>query len=707
MAEDNVKRRRILPRDFDKVEEFINDEYDARKGAQFRKDAEERWREVDRQVSMKPMQRISPQGQILKGDWRNAIELGELSKASEIITADIIRIALGNENFFEPHVEIEGQLGQDGNKHVDSDQQEKADGLLRALMLQQQKDFGFKPRFKLSVKEALHHGSFVAEVRWEEQMMSQGASIKTVGSPVWVPYSMWNAYPDPSPSIIGTNLFYMGSMILVDFMPLWQLKKRKEEGWLPAQVAKLKKETHENGENKTEDIKLVKFIGDIVIERQDGDIYLPNMTAIVGNGTLVYIKVNDLAYPNVIHAGYERQDVRDPYYTSPVIKQSPMQKFTTVMINRFADAVDLRTTPPVEYDGNDPDYVISGGPDLSPGSKSPTKSMGKGFKVLEIGEPQQALAAVQFGFRQMQEGLGVSSLRQGTQASDRQTATEAKLMEAGSEVRTIDFNITLEQQALRPFIYLQHAWNRKKFSSYEAYSNEMDTPDIVHFTKKDVDVNAHFDIVGSKGVLGEKERQQNLSNATVFLSSNPLFAPLLNAPKIALDMYRDAGKKNPEEWVKTGQQDIPPQVQAQMQQMQQALQAMQQELQKAQSGVEVKMREMQLKHSEKQAELTIKQAELETKRAEAAASMRNDRADTMATIQQGMAQLALERDTANREFALEAKKVKQDFELEMKRIEAENKRKQEETDAKIAAMKQQPKTSNIKRTADGYQVTSQ
>lgn len=592
---DDIKKRRILERDFDKIEKFINDEYDARKTAQFRKDAEERWKEVDRQISMKPMQRLGPQNQPLKADWRNAIELGELSKASEIITADIMRIALGNENYFEAHVEIDGKLDQNGEMVVPSADQEKADGLLRALMLQQQKDFGFKARFKLSVKEALHHGSFVAEIRREEQMLNQGAKIKTVSAPVWVPYSMWNAYPDPSPSIVGTNLFYMGSMVLVDFMPLAKLQRRKESGWLPKKIAEVEKQTNENGDNKTEDVKLVKYLGDIVIDRQDGDIYLPNMTVIIANGTLVYVKANELSYPNVIHAGYERQDVRDPYYTSPIIKQSPMQKFTSVMANRFADAVDLRTTPPVEYDGNDPDYVVSGGPDLSPGAKNPTKSMGKGFKTLEVGEPQQALAAMQFGFRQMQEGLGVSSLRQGTATSDRQTATEAKLMEAGSEVRTIDFNATLEQQGLRPFLYLQHAWNRHTFGGYEVYSNEMKTPDIIRFTKGDVDVNAHFDVVGSKGVLGEKERQQNVGNALVFLSGNPIFAPVIakNAERITNDFLRDAGKKNPEEWTTGEGQKIPPQVQAQMQQMQQVIQELGQKLQQAESGNQAAMAQVQ------------------------------------------------------------------------------------------------------------------
>lgn len=601
MAEE-IKKRRILERDFDKVEDFIKDELKTREKNPFRKKHEGRWKEVDRQISMDPMKRVSPDGREIKPTWHNVFELGELTKASEIITADVMRIVFANENWFEPHAQLEGMMDPASGKYViHSGDQEKADGLLRSLMVQQHKDFGFKDRFELSIKEALHHGSFVAEVRWEQQMISDGAKIKTIGAPVWVPHSMWNSYPDTSPSVIGTNMFYTGNMILVEYMPLHKLKRMSGEGWLPNRIKQVKKEEHKDKDNETPDVKLVKWFGDVVIERGDGDIYLPNMEVKLANGTLVFAKPNDLPYPNVIYAGYERQDIRDPYYMSPIIKQSPMQKFTTVMANKFADAVELMVQPPVEYDGNDPDYVANGGPDLSPGAKNPTKSMGKGFKSLEIGHPESALNALQFGFRQLQEGLGVSSLRQGSETSDRQTATEAKLMEQGSEVRTIDFIGRLERQGARPYLYMQHSYNRKKLTEYEAYSNEMDTPDVVRFTRKDIDLSAHFDVVGAKGILGEQQRQQNITGAVAFLSGNPIFAPVLakNAPRIAQDILRDAGKRNPEEWVaQQDQQQIPPQVQAMIQELQQRLQ-------EAESGLQVKMAQIAADQKKDAAEIQL------------------------------------------------------------------------------------------------------
>jgi hypothetical protein len=581
------------------------------------------------------MKKVSPDGKEIAGSWQSALELGELSKASEIITADVMRIIFANNNWLEAHVDLQEQGEMDpttGKYVIPEGEQEKQDGLVRALFNQQHKDFGFKARVRLSIKEALHHGSFVAEARWEEQMMNQGARVKTVGSPVWQPYSMWNAYPDPSHSVIGTNLFYTGSMILVEYMPLSKLKRMSgKPGWMGNRIKQVKKEEHKDKDNETQDVKLVRFLGDLSIERGDGDIFLPNMKVILANGKLVFAEANPLPYPAVIFAGYERQDIRDPYYTSPIIKQSPTHKFTTVMANKFADGVALRTEPPIEYDGNDPDYVANGGPTISPGAKTPTKSMGKGMKALEVGDPNAALSGMQFGIRQLQEGLGVSSLRQGSDSSDRQTATEAKIMEQGSEVRTIDFIGNIEDQALRPFLYMQHALNRLNLKEYVFYSNELNTPDIVRFTKDMLDRDIHFDVVGAKGILGEKERQQNVSNVTVFLAGHPLFAPLLKPNRIAIGMYKDAGLKNPEEFVKTQEDgpEIPPEVQAQMQQMGQAMQALHAQLVEEQQGNQAKMAELQVKKQQADRQF--------------AADMARMKAEQSQKAQQAMMEAAFER----------------------------------------------------------------
>jgi len=642
------KNRRIVSADWKKLETYINDELSTREKSQFRKNHESKWKEVDRQIAMNPLQKVMP-GMSVEAAWQSAFELGELSKASEIITDDVMRITFPDENWFEPHVELNKDVGQN---RVPEQKQRIADGLLRSLMVQQHKDFGFKGRFRLSVKEALHHGGFVAEAKFAKEMMVyDGQKLKQVSAPVWQPVSMWNAYPDPSPSVIGTNLFYTGSMLINEYMPLWKLKRiAKGDGWMSNRLSKIPDEEHKNGEVQTKDVKLTKWYGDLNIDRDDGDMYFPNSFAILANGVIVFMAANELPYPSIIYGGYERQDIRDPYYTSPIIKQSPMQKITTIIANRFVDAVNLKVEPPIEYDGNDPDYVMNDGPDLSPGAKTPTKSMGKGMQALDIGDPRWALEGLQMGLRQMQEGTGVSSLRTGVVNSDRQTATEVNKTQQGAEVRTVGFVGMLEDGGLRPWLYMQHELNRKNMTEYTFYNSEMSTPDFIRAKNSDIQANAHFDVVGSRGLLGEEQRTQRVGSATAFFSGSPLFAPKLKTTEIMLQTYRDAGLKNPEQYVQVDEgPQIPPEVQQQMQQMQQAMQQLQTENQQLKSGAQVKAAEIQSREK-------IAAAELQSKEKLAVAELQVDARKSSVEMQSDMA-------GQNREQVLAAKKAAAEIDL--------------------------------------------
>lgn len=634
----DVKTRKFRKADWDKVCTYVIGIYDERKDSTFRKAHEGIWKEVDRQIAMEPMKRVNTRNQNQPASWHSVLELGELSKASEIITSDVMRIAFPTDkSWFQPHVELNWPTDpQTGKPKVVSEKQKVADGLMRSLMGQQHADFGLKARIRLSIKESLHHGSFVAEVEFEERLQAKdGGKIKLVGAPVWRPYSMWNCYPDPSPSITGTDMFYDGSMVLLEYMPLWKLKKMAQgEGWMQDRLAKVEKQEHKTKTGETKDVELIKFYGDISIDRGDGDIFLPNSKVMLANRQIVYWASNDLPYAPVIYGGYERQDIRDPYYTSPIIKQSPTQKAASVTVNKFLDASALKVEPPIEYDGNDPDYVANDGPEIAPGAKTPTKSMGKGMQTLDIGDPSWALKAAEMFMRQMQEGTGVSALRSGTTNSDRQTAFEVNKVAQGAEVRTIEFVSQLEPN-FRSFLYMQHELNRSRMTEYEFFNDEMHTPDFIRAQKKDIQANAHFEVVGTRGLLGEEQRTQRVMQTTMAFAANPAFLPKLNVEAIMLDGYRDAGKKNPEEYVRTGQAPT-----AQEQAMQQQMQQMQQLLQKmAQENAKLKQ-----DHEAKMAKIT--------------GESQTAAADRQAEQQRFAADLAEQRREFDKEFALKAAELK-------------------------------------------------
>ena len=651
-----VKSRRITRQDWREVEKHLSTELERRKSSEFRKTHEEIWTEVDRQVAMKPMRRIVNGKEI--NDWHSTVELGELSKASEVITADVRRMLFpAARAWFDAHAEIPVGMGEDGQKQaVPGALQNFLDGSLRALMSQQHMDFGLKARIELSIKEALHHGSFVAEVKMAtRQKVSDGSKIENLSAPAWVPHSMWNCYPDPSQYVVGTDMFYDGSMMIVSCMPFHLLKEMgKGDGWM-------------NLDNipgdKKKDAELVTYYGDLVIERADAKIMLPNCKAITANKRLIYYAPNDLPYVPVIYAGYERQDVRDPYYTSPIVKLSPMQKLGSVMVNKFIEAVALKTEPPIVYDGSDSYLVQTGGPVIAPGVKTPTKGAAN-WKEVEIGDPQWAMAGLNVSVEAIQSGTGVNAVRAGGPSSDRQTATEVIKTSQSGEIRTVDFVDKLESQGLRPFLYMQHALNRKYMPGYSFYNAEMDAPDFMRVNKDDLPDTVHFEVVGSKGLLGEEQRTQRTSAVTAFASGNPLFAPLLRPDVLLKEMYQDAGNKNPERFLSPQEQQDPRIAQMQ-QQMQQIVQQMQQKIQELESKQQVEMAKLQqsgqIEQAKAQQSAQIDQAEIELKARIADAELQLKREIAQAELQ-------LKRDQAGADIDLKREQASGDIDLK-RRVE--------------------------------------
>jgi hypothetical protein len=600
-----AKERRITKKDWAKVESFLKEELLDRKTSDFRKMAERKWKEVDRQIEMEPLIKVSRDGAEPDMGWHNVIELGELSKASENIAADIRRIVFPQSRFWnEPHADIDDSLPLNpmGQKDKNPKLQESVNGRVRAFMSQQHEDFGLKDRVELSIKEALHHGSFVVEADWSEQeLIFGGTKTKTMGSPVWIPHSMWNCYPDPSSSVIGTNMFYEGSMFVESYMPRHKterlVKNSKDDGWMPSQWKKVSKDTHVVKDQKTKDVKLTTFVGDINIERADGDLYFPNHKAILANGTIVYMAPSKLPHSPYIYKGYERFDVRDPYYLSPIIKQSPMQKMATMLGNKIMDGVELQIEPPIVYDGNDPDFVVNGGPIVAPGSKTSTKGS-NAFSQVQIGDLGIALQMFQLCLNDMKEKLG----RPGKPVGDRATAREVQKSEQDQEASLIGFIDKLEI-ALRSFLYMQHKLNLDNLDDYSFYSPEMDDPDFLRIKRADLPKEIHFSVVGGRGVLGEQERSQKMSIAAAFLLGNEHTAAMQDGVAISKQMYQDAGVKNPERLLVVQGQESPEQLKAQLGQAKQIIQKLGQAYQKEKEKSEVKMAKIHADSSAKHEKL--------------------------------------------------------------------------------------------------------
>ena len=585
-----TKKRRFLKKDYEKIAEFVTTETEARSTLQFRKDHEALWAEVDRQVRMKPMEVSKADANDPKLTWMSALEMGDLSTASEVLSADVLRLIFPeSRTWLQPHVNVNfTRLQNRTNKEItDEDKatvQKQSDAELRALMTQQHADFGFRARVELSVKEALHHGAFVAEVEWEEmQQYKMGGVFKSAAAPVWTPHSLWNCYPETLN--LGTDLIYNGSMII---------KSKKTYDWIIRQTNFINlKDFINNSDSKTVDVEISTYIGDITVKREKEDIFLPNMKVKVANKTVIFAQ--PLNNTTIIYGGYDRIDIRDPYYLSPLIKQSTNQKIVTIIANKFLDNVELKLDPPGTYDGNDPVLVAQGGPIIVPGHMTASKGGATNVKFLDVGEPSWAAEAIRFFQSGIKEGTGVSGSRAGAERqADRVTATQIEEESAGSEIRTIDF-VGKVEVGIKAYCYIQHEMNKDKMTIYKFYNPEMGMPDFEEMKKADLPNEVHFDVVGSKGLLSERRRSVATQGVVTFLLGNQLTAGLVNAEAVAMQMLMDAGNKNPERLLNISNEDT---------KFQRQLEAIQQKAQEAIQELQKSLQEMTQKLVGKEMELT-------------------------------------------------------------------------------------------------------
>ena len=102
------------------------------------------------------------------------------------------------------------------------------------------------------------------------------------------------------------------------------------------------------------------------------------------------------------------------------------------------DNVDLKVEPPIIYDGNDPDFVQNGGPEVAPGSKTPTKG-GASYSIIDVGDPSAALQGLQFIIGQIEAGTRVDRIRSGVSPATEQTATEVIKQSQNAELSVVDF----------------------------------------------------------------------------------------------------------------------------------------------------------------------------------------------------------------------------------------------------------------------------
>lgn len=582
MAETEVKKRKVTSKDYDRIQTYILEQLASRESSKARKKHSTIWKSVDDQIAMVPPKTAIKSGDA-RDDYHAAIQLGALADALEIIAADVLRFAFPiDRKWFVAHSEIPQEIDEEGNQIFDVKKQGIVDGVIRSLMVQQQHDFGFRDRVKASIKEGLSHGGIVAECRMENLTKHiRGGGIQTIKAPVWVPHSMWNCFPDPSPSALGMDLFYRGSMIIRSYMPraaFMRMNNYIRKDKVPKQKANPK-------DDATDDIELVTYYGDLSIDRADGDMFLPNYKIVLANEVLVYAKQNEIPYSPIIYTGYEKDDIRDPYYTSPLIKRAPTHKLATELVNRYIDGAERLIDPPGFYDSYDSQLVADGGPKTYPGAMTGLKGGSAAVKFMDIGDPTPIFNCAQILLSDIKEGTSVDSSRAGVSTSGDVTATEVRNNSARGEVRTVDFLGVLDRQGLQPFLHMQHDYNKLHLENYPFFNNQLDTPDFLRMSKGQIPDNIIFEVVGSKQVLGDEQRAQKFIASVQLASQIQPVAEMTDWKEVTQEIWNFSGEKDAERFIRNDDANkIDP---AQIAEMQQAMQEMQVALQESAQTVKL------------------------------------------------------------------------------------------------------------------------
>ena len=588
-----VKKRRVMARDHDEIASYINEELKRRADNEYRCQHERRWREVDRQIAMEPPESINEnRDEADAGTWSNAIQLGDLTDASETITADMLRLVFPTERkFFVPHVDL-GPAGVDAEGNAvpqPPEVQREANGVLRSMMVQQHKDFGVRGRVKLAIKEILHHGSVVATVDDEKIFQYAGGTApKHLKAPVPEIHSMWNCFPDSSPKIQGTEIFYKGSMIIRKYIPLQDALEMP--GWINKD--QLQTAHKKEGKKLHDHIEILTYYGDIFLKRHDGNVLFPNRKTVVSGQVFLESTVYRTAYAPIIYTGYERDDVRDPYYTSPIVKRAPMALFASHMANKTMNAVDLAVKPPGQYDSLD-NSLKANPPQIYPGAMFPSRG-GQGVNFFTVGDPATGLAAMQFAKQSLQEGTTVDATRKGVSPGTEQTATEVIQTEQRAEVREVEFSSSFESGFMLPYLIMQHDLNLIGLEPYRFFNDEPHTPDYLTATRSDLPRKVIFEVTGSRSILGERERTQRFAQTAALSAQTEFTARETNWKEVNRQLWEDSKQKDPERFmVDTNREDdiaqavneavtaVTEQFQQQMQVVQQQVGQLQEQTQKA------------------------------------------------------------------------------------------------------------------------------
>lgn len=572
---DDIRKRRIGKRDWDRVAEFVMDIYSGR--SQRRGDREKQWKEIDRQLAMTPSIRhklLSDGRPDVRKAWMPEMELPLQAETLEVLTADARRMMFPDAgNWFAAHammtddllerIESMALVAGDRNEVPSQIDQDNIDKIVEGVFGHWHHQYDFRGHVDLINADAFKYGVGIGRMRMVRKPTIGSARAGGVSSttefPALVPRSIKHVYLDDSDIAlmnegysIGQSVIYAERRLLED-LRLVASKGNTDPnhpngGWMPSNLRSL--ERPDDGY-----VDLVEYEGDLVVPRTGNSLYVPGAIVTIvqcsHKGVASRAVIRFRLRPDWMVAGswlpfvYHREDQGLPYATSPLMKGRPVAAAAADALNRVIEAAALSTDPPIGYDGDDQNFAARGGPMTHPGARWP--STGE-VKTYDIGNPM-AMWQVYVGLlQQYSDVTGVNAPRLGAQTLSHTTAYAKEAELSRGTVRTVDYVRTALDGPMSSYLSLAWEMGRRSFSTsptpiylggtYRAF---------VNVKRSILPERAVFEAHGSGGPAEERQkRADRMAALQMALQIDQLAVargeqPSVNVPALIEQLLREGG----------------------------------------------------------------------------------------------------------------------------------------------------------------------
>lgn len=527
-----TEKRRFDARDFDAISEYIVDVYGTRKRK--RKDMEDQWKEIDRQLAMEPKTayKTNPRtGRKKPGmAWLPEKELPLQAQTLEILCADARRMLFpDNGPWFRAHalvtdeylsrVDFKSLISGDENDIPSRINQDNADKIVEGIIADIHDQQGFYQQIDRFNAETFKYGTGIGRVRKARKPVyietARGTAKEEQLLPVFFASSIKDTYLDDTPQfvmnegfVLGPGTIFFKRQKLADLVLAAQKGSKnpndEDGGWMPKAFKGLEAD-------KDGCVDVVRWEGDLVVERKTVDnIFLPGAvsTIVISDGAPCCVRMafREKPFTSYVTQPYHLEHVNSPYGIGPLMKGEPLQAAATEMFCRLLQSAILNTEPPIKYDPEDPYFASTGGPIIEPRALWGSSAE---VEPIKIGEPAALLQAYITIATHYADVTGMHAPRLGQQTVSHTTAFAKEAELSRGQVRTVDYANSFLDGAMgrildMQFSYLHEIWgNGVKDVWIPDYGG------FVKIYKEAIPPGCVFELFGSAGPAEKRARLQD------------------------------------------------------------------------------------------------------------------------------------------------------------------------------------------------------